>query len=68
MRPKEQGVENRIIAKYLGISHKSFKQFKDTILSNGDQRLCTIRDDLDEEFSYNQIRWVALSKNLTYEH
>lgn len=46
------------IASYLAISTDAFQRIKITILSNEDNRLRTIRDSLDEEFSYNQIRFV----------
>ena len=46
------------IASFLALSTDSFQRIKVTILSNEDNRLRTIRDSLNKEFSYNQIRFV----------
>ena len=46
------------IASYLAISTDTFQRIKAKILLNEDNRLRTIRDAINEEFSYNQIRFV----------
>ena len=51
-------IAHKQIASYLAISNDAFKRIKGEILSNEDNRLRTIRDTLNEEFSYNQIRFV----------
>ncbi|KAJ7369636.1 hypothetical protein OS493_037425 [Desmophyllum pertusum] len=45
-------------ARYLGITSEDFQVMTVNILSNEDNKLRTIRDALNEEFSYNQIRFV----------
>ena len=51
-------LDHELLASYVGISTDSFQRIKIAILSNEDNELCTIRDALTEEFSYNQIRFV----------
>ena len=51
-------IDHEIPARFLQISVESFNRIKTEISSNDDRKLRTIRDNLDEEFSYNQIRFV----------
>lgn len=53
-----QEVDHQIIAKYLDIGRESFERIKSEIMSNNDKKLRTVRDNLSETFSYNQIRFV----------
>ena len=46
------------IASYLAISNEPIQFIKGKILLNKDNRLCTIHDALNKEFSYNEIRFV----------
>ena len=51
-------MDHEMIARYLHVTPEDFQRIKATILSNVDKKLCTIRDSLNEEFEYNQIRFV----------
>ena len=53
-----QEVDHQTIAKCLDISEESFERIKSEIMSSDDKRLRNVRDNLREEFSYNQIRFV----------
>ena len=53
-----QDVDHQLIAKYLNIGQESFERIKGEIMSIIDKKLRTVRDNLREEFSYNQIRFV----------
>ena len=53
-----QDVDHQMIAKYLDISQESFGRIKSEIMSCNEWKLRTVRDNLREEFSYNQIRFV----------
>ena len=54
-----QSLDHEKMAEYLKISSESFRRIQREILCNEDQKLCTIRDNLNEaEYSYNQIRFV----------
>ena len=53
---------DQTIAKYLDIGQESFERIKSEIMSSNDKKLCTVRDNLREEFSYNQIRFVLACK------
>ena len=53
-----QDVDHQTIAKYLDIGQESFERIKSEIMSSNDKKLRTVRDNLREEFSYNQIRFV----------
>lgn len=53
-----QEIDHEMLSKYLQISVESFQLIKTEILSNEDPKLRTIRDNLEEQFSYNQIRFV----------
>ena len=53
-----QDVDHQTIAKYLDISEESFERIKSEIMSSNDKKLRTVRDNLKEAFSYNQIRFV----------
>lgn len=51
-------LDHERIARYLGVSSDVFQIIKVTIQSNDDDKLRTIRDSLQEEFSYNKICFV----------
>ena len=53
-----QAMDHEMVAKCLQISRKSFSKIKEAIISNEDRRLRTIQDNLNEEFSYNEIHFV----------
>ena len=53
-----QDVDHQTIAKYLDIDEESFEWTKSEVVSSNDKKLRTVRDNLREEFSYNQIRFV----------
>ena len=53
-----QDVDHQTIAKYLDIGEESFKWIKSKIVSSNDKKVRTVRDNLREEFSYNQINFV----------
>lgn len=46
------------MASLLEISGEEFENIKSSIISNTDAKLRTIRGNLNESFSYNQIRFV----------
>lgn len=54
-----QDIDHEMMAKQLQITAETFRHIKSGILSNEDSKLRTIRDNLGEEFSYNQIRYVV---------
>lgn len=55
-----QEINHKMLAKYLQISVESFhfQLIKMEFLSNEDHKLRTIRDNLEEQFSDNQIHFV----------
>ena len=53
-----QDVDHQTIAKSLDISAESFEMVKGEVTTSDDKKLRTVRDNLREEFSYNQIRFV----------
>ena len=53
-----QDVDHQTFAKYLDISEESFERIKNEIMSSNDKKLRTVRGNLGEGFSYNQIRFV----------
>ena len=46
------------MAHFLDVNKESFGIIKDTIMANQDKKLHTVRDNLNEAYSYNQIRFV----------
>lgn len=50
-------VDHQKVAEYMQISGESFQIIKNEILQS-DKKLRTVRDNLNEAFNYNQIRFV----------
>lgn len=50
-------VDHKLMAKYLQIAPESFERVKVGIMSDRNNSLRSIRDEL-QDFSYNQIRFV----------
>ena len=53
-----QEVDHQTIAKYLEIDEEAFEWIKAEAVSSYDKKLRTVRDNLGEAYSYNQIRFV----------
>ena len=51
-------LDHKRMATLLEITGETFETIKAVISSNPDSKLRTIRDELHESFSYNQIRFV----------
>lgn len=51
-------LDHERMANLLGVTGEMFETIKKTISSNTDSKLRSIRDELDESFTYNQIRFV----------
>ena len=51
-------MDHEIIATFLDVTEESFSVIKREIFSNEDRKLRTIRDNLGEVITYNQIRFV----------
>ena len=51
-------LNHETMATFLNVTEESFEIIKREILSNEDKKLRTIRDNLGEVYSYNQIRFV----------
>ena len=51
-------VDHKMVARYIRVTPKDFQWIKSTILSNEDKKLHTILNSVNEEFEYNQIRFV----------
>ena len=53
-----QDIDHQTVAMYMGINAESFEIIKNKILKVEDKKLCAVKDQLREAFSYNQIRFV----------
>ncbi|XP_078380981.1 uncharacterized protein LOC144663784 [Oculina patagonica] len=55
-----QDVDHEIIAKSLEINEEDFQRIKAELMSTmrNDKKLRTVRDNLGQEYGYNQIRFV----------
>ena len=53
-----QQIDHETLAKLLDVSMDCFKWIRNEILVCEDRKLCTICDNLSQELSYNQIRFV----------
>lgn len=51
-------IDHEIVAGYLKITKTSFHTIKGEILSTQDNKLRTVRDNLGEVYTYNQLRFV----------
>ena len=51
-------LDHETIATFLDVTEESFSVIKREILSNEERKLRTIRDNLGEVITYNQIRFV----------
>lgn len=51
-------LDHERMANLLGVTGEMFETIKKTISSNTDSKLRSIRDELDESFTYNQIRFL----------
>ena len=51
-------VDHQKIAGHVEISEESFQIIKNEIMQTDDNKLRTVRDNLNEAFNYNQIRFV----------
>jgi len=51
-------LDDKSMAHFLDVNKKSFGIIKDTSMANQDKKLCTVRDSLNEAYSYNQICFV----------
>lgn len=51
-------LDHRSMAEFLSVNKGSFDVIKSEIVANQDKKLRTVRDNLDEAYSYNQIRFV----------
>ena len=51
-------VDHQKIAEYMQISGESFQIIKNEIMQSDDKKLRMVRDNLNEAFNYNQIRFV----------
>lgn len=51
-------IDHEAVAGYLSVTKTSFNVIKAEILSSQDKKLRTVRDNLEEEYTYNQIRFV----------
>ena len=54
----EKPLDHDLMAHYLDISLDDFSEIKEAILHNEDNKLRSIRDELQSRYSYNQIRFV----------
>lgn len=53
-----QQIDHEMLSRLLDVSADSFKLIKNYILACEDRKLHTVRDNLLQEFSYNQIRFM----------
>lgn len=53
-----QQIDRETLARLLNVSMDCFKRIRNEIVVCEDRKLRTIRDNLSQEFSYNQIRFV----------
>ena len=53
-----QQIDHKTLARLLDVSMDCFKRIRNEIFVCKDRKLRTIRDNLSQEFSYNQIRFV----------
>lgn len=53
-----QQIDHETLARLLDVSMDCFKRIRNEIVVCEDRKLRTIRDNLSQEFSYNQIRFV----------
>lgn len=53
-----QSLDHEQMAEHLKVLPESFYRIQSEILSNEDRKRGTIRDQLEEEYSYNQVRFV----------
>lgn len=53
-----QQIDRETLARLLNVSMDCFKRIRNGIVVCEDRKLRTIRDNLSQEFSYNQIRFV----------
>ena len=53
-----QQIDHETLARLLEVSMDCFKRIRNEIVVCEDRKLHTIRDNLSQEFSYNQIRFV----------
>ena len=51
-------VDHQKIAEHMQISGESFQIIRNEILQSDDKKLRTVRNNLNEAFNYNQIRFV----------
>jgi len=51
-------LDHKSMAHFLDVTKTSFGIIKDTIMANQGKKLRTVRDSLNEAYSYNQIRFV----------
>ena len=51
-------IDHEMVVRYIRVTPEDFQQIKFTILSNKDKKLHAIRDSLNEEFEYDQIRFL----------
>ena len=60
-------LDHQSVAKCLKINKESFDVIKSEIMANEDKKLRTVWDNLDQAFSYNQIRFVLACLIHDYE-
>ena len=64
-----QQIDHETLARMLDVSMDCFKRIRNEIAVCEDRKLRTIRDNLSQEFSYNQIRFVlACLIPVSYTH
>ena len=51
-------LDHKTMAQFLNVNKMSFGIIKDEIMANQDKKLRPVRDNLNEAYSYNQIRFV----------
>jgi len=51
-------LDKDVLARYLDVDRDSFFSIKAAIEKNADEKLRTVKDQLQDAFSYNQIRFV----------
>jgi len=53
-----QDVDHQMLAEFMEISGESFQVIKNEIMQSDDKKLRTVGDNLNEAFTYNQIRFL----------
>ncbi|KAJ7380598.1 hypothetical protein OS493_009065 [Desmophyllum pertusum] len=53
-----QDLNHQSMAEHLGVTDESFDMIRREIITIEDKKLRTVRDNLDDSYTYNQIRFV----------